>query len=174
MTLAGAGWCWVFERLAVITERPTELRLDEEGRLHAPDGPAMTWADGFGLFAWHGRLVPRRFIEMERLTVPAILAERDVELRRLMIERYGVGRFRRHADARLVHQDRWGSLWRLALPGDEPLTTVEVVNATPEPDGRRLRYELRVPPTMRTALGAVAWTFGLSPAQYARRMRRET
>jgi hypothetical protein len=119
-------------------------------------------------------LVPRRVVEARQLPVSAILAEPNVELRRLMIERYGVARFRRGAGGRLVHEDRWGRLWRLALPGDEPLVTVEVTNATPEPDGQRRYYELRVPPTMRTALGAVAWTFGIRPAEYARRMRRQT
>jgi hypothetical protein len=44
---------------------------------------------------------------------------------------------------------------------------VEVINATPEPDGSRKRYWLRVPPYMRTAREAVAWTFGLSGKEYA-------
>lgn len=43
---------------------------------------------------------------------------------------------------------------------------VEVVNATPEPDGTRRTYWLRVPPQTRTAKEGVAWTFGLDPADY--------
>jgi hypothetical protein len=38
---------------------------------------------------------------------------------------------------------------------------VEVVNATQEPDGWHRRYYLRVPPSIRTARAAVAWTFGI-------------
>ena len=50
----------------------------------------------------------------------------------------------------------------------EPLTVVEVVNSTPEPDGSHRRYFLRVPPDTRTAREAVAWTFGFDdPHQYA-------
>jgi hypothetical protein len=41
-------------------------------------------------------------------------------------------------------------------PGD-----VQVTNATPEPDGTHRAYWLRVPPGMRTARQAVAWTFDL-------------
>ena len=41
---------------------------------------------------------------------------------------------------------------------------VEVVNSTPEPDGSRKTYFLRVPPTIGTAREAVAWTFGLGAA----------
>jgi len=45
-------------------------------------------------------------------------------------------------------QDDYGKLWRTTLVVDgEPLTVVEVANATPEPDGTRKRYFLRVPPT---------------------------
>ena len=43
---------------------------------------------------------------------------------------------------------------------------VEVRNSTPEPDGSRKTYFLRVPPTVRTAREAVAWTFGLGAVEY--------
>jgi hypothetical protein len=43
---------------------------------------------------------------------------------------------------------------------------VEVINATPEPDGSRRTYFLAVPPTVRTAREAVAWTFGLDELDY--------
>jgi hypothetical protein len=49
---------------------------------------------------------------------------------------------------------------------------VEVLNSTPEPDGTRKTYFLRVPPNLRTAREAVAWTFGLAGSQY--RPERET
>jgi hypothetical protein len=41
---------------------------------------------------------------------------------------------------------------------------VEVVNATPEPDGTSATYLLRVPPAVSSARQAVAWTFGM-PAE---------
>jgi hypothetical protein len=50
--------------------------------------------------------------------------------------------------------------------GDEPLVMVKVRNSTPEPDGAYKDYFLRVPPTMRTAREAVAWTFGLEAEDY--------
>lgn len=43
---------------------------------------------------------------------------------------------------------------------------VEVVNATPEPSGECKDYWLRVPPGMRTAHEAVAWTWGKTEAEY--------
>lgn len=44
---------------------------------------------------------------------------------------------------------------------------VKVRNSTPEPDGSVRDYWLRVPPDLRTARAAVAWTFGLEPTEYA-------
>jgi hypothetical protein len=44
---------------------------------------------------------------------------------------------------------------------------VELLNSTPEPDGSVKTYHLRVPPTMRTAREAVAWTFDVPAEQYA-------
>ena len=174
MTLAGAGYWWPYRELTVLCRRPDVLRFDEEGRPHAVDRPAVSFADDLRLYAWHGTMVPRRVVDSHFLDAERILAEPNSELRRMMVERYGLARFRQEADADRLHRDRWGTLWRVYVPGDEPVVTVEVVNSTPEPDGRRRRYELRVPPGMRTALEAVAWTFGLSPRDYAERMVRQT
>ena len=43
---------------------------------------------------------------------------------------------------------------------------VEVRNSTPESDGSRRTYFLRVPPVMQTPREAVAWTFGLGTVEY--------
>lgn len=46
------------------------------------------------------------------------------------------------------------------------VVAVEVLNSTPERDGARRSYFLRVPPDTRTCQAAVAWTFGLVPSDY--------
>lgn len=174
IALADVGYWWPYRELAILCQRPDALRLDEQGRLHALDRPALSFADDLRLYAWHGTMVPRRVVDIHFLDADRILAEPNSELRRMMIERYGLARFRQEAGAQRLHRDRWGTLWRVPVSDDEPVVTVEVVNSTPEPDGKRRRYELRVPPGMRTALEAVAWTFGLSPRDYAERMLRQT
>jgi hypothetical protein len=67
---------------------------------------------------------------------------------------------------KLVHADACGQLYRRELANDEPLVMVRVLNITPEPDGSAKPYLLRVPPNIRTARGAVAWTFGLKAKDY--------
>ena len=79
----------------------------------------------------------------------------------MLLERMGWPRFLETAEAELKAQDDFGKLWTTQVRlGGEPTHLVEVVNATAERDGTYRRYFLRVPPTMRTAREAVAWTFG--------------
>jgi hypothetical protein len=164
---AAAGWWWPFERVVVICERPASVHRDEAGRLHRSDGPALAWPDGFAVHAWHGMPVPAELIaRLADVRIDDIHAERNVELRRVLLEHYGFDRYLREVGATRLQQDAAGTLWQAALPGDEPLVMVEVVNATPEPDGTCRVYWLRVPPGIRTAREGVAWTFGLSEDRY--------
>ncbi|QGN49823.1 hypothetical protein GKC29_25360 [Micromonospora sp. WMMC415] len=42
-------------RSSVNGPRPTSVKLDEQGRLHANDGPAVSWPDGHQMWARQGR-----------------------------------------------------------------------------------------------------------------------
>ncbi|WP_406316341.1 hypothetical protein OHA77_04550 [Streptosporangium sp. NBC_01639] len=168
-----AGWWWPFERVAIVCERPAELHRDELSRLHRADGPALLFPDGFAMHAWSGTPTPADFAaSMAGLTPERIRAQENAELRRVMLEHYGYDRYLAESGATPLHRDETGVLWRIDLAEDEPVTMVEVVNSTAEPDGTFRRYWLRVPPTTRTARAGVAWTFGLSEADY--RPERET
>ena len=96
-----------------------------------------------------------------------------------MLERYRCyERFIQEARLEPVQADCFGRLYRFDPQSfrspnrpnlgyaTEPIALVEVVNATPEPDGGRRRYFLCVPPTTRTAHEAVTSTFGLRPREY--------
>ncbi|WP_228078314.1 DUF6745 domain-containing protein [Streptomyces profundus] len=163
-----AGWWWPYENVVVLSERPVELWRDEAGRLDRSDGPALAYPDGFALHAWRGLPVPGEFLKrLDTLTPALIREEENAELRRVMLEHYGYDRYLTESGAEPVHRDETGVLWRIALPGDEDVAMVEVVNSTPEPDGTNRTYWLRVPPRTRTAREGVAWTFGLEADTYA-------
>jgi len=164
---ARVGSFWALRNLAVLVDRPRSFLLDERGRPHSVSGRALEYDDGFGIWALHGVPVPRRLIdEPESITIQEILFQKNVEMRRLLIERYGQARFEGETGAGLVHSDETGWLYRKRVPFHESLCLLRVMNTTPEPDGTRKEYWLRVPPTMRTSREAVAWTFGLDAFQY--------
>ncbi|MFB4317962.1 DUF6745 domain-containing protein [Actinomadura sp. 21ATH] len=162
-----AGWWWPYERIAIVSERPRELHRDEPGRLHRGDGPALAYGDGFALHAWRGMPLPAGFIaSLTDLSPERIRNEANAEQRRVMLEIYGYDRYLAESGAHPAHRDSTGVLWRIDLPGDEPIAMVEVVNSTPEPDGTYRTYYLRVPPGTRTARQGVAWTFGVDARDY--------
>ena len=169
---AGLICFWIVEsrawarRTCIAVPRPA-LHL-EAGRLHRPDGPAVEWKSGTSYWFWEGLHVPKRIAarSSERARLQVLVRTRNLELRRLLLDRIGYERFLDIAGTELVAQDDFGKLWRTELEIDnEPLHVVEVINSTPDPDGSYRRYFLRVPPTSRTARQAVAWTFGFDNAR---------
>jgi hypothetical protein len=168
------GWWWPHRGFVMVCDRPRVLHVQENdptdpgnARLHCEDGPALVWADGWSLYYLRGVRVTRQIVlEPETLTAAQITRERNAEVRRIMMDRYGTEKYLREAMARQVHTDDFGTLWRLHHVGGEPMQLVQVVNSTPEPDGTYRDYFLRVPPDMRTAREAVAWTFQLPSDTY--------
>ena len=162
------GWSVLLTDWAFVSAKPEWIQRDEIGRLHCETGPAIRYPDGFSVFAIHGVRLPERIICLpESITLSDINAENNVAVRRAMIERYGPERFLTESGAAEIHRDDFGTLFCMAIPEDEPLVMVKVVNSTPEPDGSFKDYFLRVPPTMERAREAVAWTFGKTEADYA-------
>jgi hypothetical protein len=103
----------------------------------------------------------------ETLNGTDILAERNAELRRVMIERVGFEKFLSEVKAEILDQDRdrggERKLVRVPLPEDEPVVVVSIHCPS---TGRH--YLVRVPPTIKTCHQAVAWTAGFdNPDDYA-------
>ncbi|MEU4229094.1 DUF6745 domain-containing protein [Nonomuraea sp. NPDC026600] len=185
---APAGWWWwPFLDFVMLCPRPAELHLEQVGeddrathRPHRADGPAVGWADGFGLYFWHGTHVTQAVID-DTLTADEILRETNAEIRRCAIERRGWDRF--IAEARLAQvgpavPDPGNPGQTLTLhdvPADIYTTHVRVLlctNGTVERDGTRRRFGLTVPADCTDPLEAAAWTYGLTSAQYTTAQRR--
>lgn len=161
------GWWWPFEGICILTERPNVIKRDNRGRLHNETGMAVGYPDGWGLYAWNGILVPEDVIVLqEPITFERIEAETNAEIRRVLIERFGLDNYLRAGKCVKLHQDAVGILYRMNLPGDEPILVVQVTNSTAEPDGSFNEYFLRVPPHIVRARQGVAWTFGLAEDVY--------
>jgi hypothetical protein len=176
--LTSSGWWWPYEDVCVVSDRPVAVRTEPSGddgevRPHAPDGPAIRYADGWDVHAWHGTPVPSWVIDD-----PApgrVDREPNVEIRRCAIERLGWPAYIEGAGLRLVgaapDPGNPGSELRLydMRPGTRVLLAV---NGSVERDGRRRRYGLTVPGAIADPVAAAAWTYGLSAEQYSLLARR--
>lgn len=157
----------------MVCDRPTELHLEAGDLLHNGSGPAIRWADGWGLYFWHGTRVPPDLIETG-WSAEQILAELDPATRRCAIERIGWGRF--VAAAQLAELDQApdpgnpGQLLRLYdLPGrgiNGHMRILVCTNATRDSSGERRSFGLAVPTDCPTALAGAAWSFDLAEAEY--------
>jgi hypothetical protein len=180
-----AGWWWPRDGVCVVAERPTRLGTEPapddgcgEVRLHAAEGPAVLFDDGWAVHSWHGTRVPAWVIDDP--TVERIAAERNVEVRRCAIERIGWASFVDGAGLALVARSgdpaNPGCELRLYdLPGQHwgPQTRLLLaVNGTVERDGTRRRYGLRVPSVFDDPVDAAGWSYGLTGAQYRQLQRR--
>jgi hypothetical protein len=163
---AGLWLYWILHQEVVAVARPALRTVDAV--LHAPDGPAVAWPGGARYYFWRGVQVPERLItDPGWLSVWGIREERNRELQRVMLERFGYDRFLLELGAVPIQSDGFGALYRVSSGRyREPLALVHVTNSTPETDGTRRRYFLRVPPDVATAREAVAWTFGLRTEEY--------
>ena len=161
--------CWILtwtEDTLYWTAHP-RVHKDEQRRPHRADGPALE-CDLEDLYFDHGVLLTEQIVmHPETLTVEQIDTEQNVEVRRVMIQKFGVERWLLKGGATKIHEDRWGILYRKNREGDSPVEIVHVVNSTPEPDGSVRDYFLRVKPGHKTALEAIASTFpGVNPGEY--------
>ena len=151
----------VHEEFCIVSDRPEMLKVDDENRPHCADGPSHRWRDGWSLYHWHGTRIPPGheylILAPEQITVAAIEAEQNTELRRVMIERYGAVRYfvdsgativeELPADHRIIGLRSARLLHKGADEGPPGLRFfVDLLNSTPEPDGTVKRYLLRVDP----------------------------
>lgn len=109
---------------------------------------------------WNGVAISRRIaFEPETLTHREVLAERNAEVRRVMIERMGYDRFLEQAQAQILDRDRDRGgerrLLRIEIPDDEPLVCVSV-----QCPSTGHQFVLRVPPHVTSCHQAIAWTAG--------------
>ncbi len=173
LVAGNSGWVLPHENVCWIAERHNILQSDARGRLHCATGPALQYRDGWSAYAWKGIEVPGRLIERpERITMAEIDCEPDIHLRRCMIERVTPERYVTMGGAFPVSEDEAGVLWLKRWWNGDAWAAVEVTNGTAEPDGTRKHYFLQVPPELRSARAAVAWTYGMTERQYARLVHR--
>lgn len=153
-----AGWWWVFDEVAIISERMSSLHRDDQNRLHNTSGPAITYPDGWSLYFYHGIRVPEWLImEPHLVTADKIKTEDNAELRRVMIAILGLDKWIIQGGFKAKHTDKRGELYA----DDEGRQVVKVICST-----KGESYFLPVPPEMETAEQAVAWTFNKTPGEY--------
>ncbi len=154
-----AGWVSMYDDVVVFQHRPEKIKFDEQNRLHCEDGPAIRYRDGYGVYAWHGVRIPSEWIEHKADLTPKIaLTWNNIEQRRCACEIIGWARILRELKSEVIDADddpSIGTLLEVEIPDIGKEKFLQVLCGT----GRT--FALPVPPNMKTALEANAWTYGL-------------
>lgn len=117
---------------------------------------------------WRGVPIDRRIaFSPETITSHEILRERNIAMRRVLLERMGLTRFfaDTHGEELDADEDAGGPRRLLRIPFDGEDDLVCVVVRCPS-TGQQ--YVLRVPPQTRTCRQAIAWTAGFEDAEQYR------
>ena len=104
-----AGWCYTLKNVVFVCEKPSELHINENGKLHKDGSMALKYSDGYGLYMLNGVQVPK-WLAVSRDTEirPSKIAEIDnVEIRREFVRKIGIERIKYSLGAKTIHTDTY-------------------------------------------------------------------
>ena len=159
-------WAMTFDKICFLSHRPLAVKWSDDPVpvLHCEDGPAVAYRDGTRLYSWRGTDIPKSWIENpETLSAAGALAENNAERRRAACEILGWDKILAELYAEVIDEDenpQVGILLRADLPQAIGSQFLKVECGT----GRT--FVIPVPETMRTAIAANAWTYGLTIDEY--------
>lgn len=164
-----AGWALPYERACYVSERHDTVKKDNAGRLHCLEGPAVRYPDGWGVYAVRGTRVPKEWVEGRATLNPMIaLTTENMDLRSAAAILIGWDRIIAQLKPRVVDTDpdpSIGELLEIDLP-DEPGQKFLRARC-----GTGRLVTIRVHPSIKTALEAGAWSYGLAPKDYMPEVR---
>ena len=104
--LCSAWWCWPHKDFVMVSNRPVEIHLDDQSRLHCENAKAIHWPDGWGIYKWHGVEVPEKIImNPEGYTLDEIKEITNTEHVRVLAERLGWDKYLERIGASTI--DKW-------------------------------------------------------------------
>jgi hypothetical protein len=100
-----SGWHYVFDGCAIVCDRPTKIVVDGE-ICHNESGPAIEYADGWKCWMIENHVVTEQIVmSPETLAHDQIRSELNSEVRRIMIQRYGVAKYLMETGAKILDTD---------------------------------------------------------------------
>ena len=160
------NWIYPCEEIAIICDRPRILSFDNQQRLHAEGAPAIQFADGYSLYAYHGVTLPEKYghIHPNQWQTSWLLEEENAELRRVLIQ--GIGYERIASELGAIELDSFQEYSLLKIDTNIDGEPIYMLKMTCPSTG--YIHVLRVPPDVRSAREAIRWVnWGVDPEEFA-------
>lgn len=160
------GWIFPWENTCIICERPIKLSFDNQERLHAEGEPAIQFADGYSLYAYHGVTLPEKYGSLypNQWQAKWLLEENNAELRRVLIQ--GIGYERIAEELQATQLDSFQEYSLLKIESDVDVEPIHLLKMTCPSTG--FIHVLRVPPNVNSAQDAISWVnWGINPEEFS-------
>ena len=160
------GWIFCDDEICVVCDRPRILSLDSENRLHAEGKPAIQFADGFSVYAYHGVRLPEAYgkLHPRQWRSEWLLSEDNAELKRVLIQ--GIGYARICQELQAVELDSFAEYTLLIIDSDADIEAIYLLKMNDPSTG--YIHVLRVPPDVQSAREAIKWVnWGIDPEEFS-------
>lgn len=147
-------------------DRPRILSFDNEQRLHAEGTPAIQFADGFSVYAYHGVELPENYglLHPNLWQAKWLLEEDKAELRRVLMHGIGYARICQELEAEEL--DTWQQYTLLKIESKVDIEPIYLLKMTCPSTG--CIHALRVPPDVNSAREAIRWVnWGTDPEEFS-------
>jgi len=173
------GWIYPYDKVCIVCSKPIALSADSNHRLHAEGKPAVQFADGIAIYAYHGVILPEWYgrLHPHQWQSKWVLKEQNAEVRRALIQ--GITYDRICQELAVTELDSWQEYTLLSIEFDDDFSIrgnakpVYLLKMTCPSTGHI--HALRVPPNVRsssraslTAQEAIRWVnWGTDPEEFS-------
>lgn len=166
------GWIYPYDKVCVVCEKPIALSVDSDSRLHAEGTPAVQFADGFSIYAYHGVILPEwyGYFHPHQWESKWVLREHNAEVRRALIQ--GITYDRLCQELEVTELDYWQEYTLLKIDFADDFNDegnpkpVYLLKMTCPSTG--FIHALRVPPDVESALEAIRWVnWDIDPEEFS-------
>jgi len=101
------GWCYTFENVVLVCEKPLSLSLNGKGQLHKDGAPALAYSDGHAVYALNNVGVPKDIAvtPAEELDPQLIMSPLNIDIQREIINKIGADILLKKLNAKPI--DKW-------------------------------------------------------------------
>jgi hypothetical protein len=155
------GLIYPYDKVCIVCEKPIALSVDSNHRLHAEGTPAVQFADGVSIYAYHGVILPEWYgrLHPHQWQSKWVLKEQNAEVRRALIQ--GITYDRICQELAVTELDSWQEYTLLSIEFKDDFDDV----GNPKPvyllkmtcPSTGFIHALRVPPNVRSAKEAIRW-----------------
>ena len=156
----------LFENVCIVSKLPKSVLKDDRDRLHSVSGAAVTFRDGFSVYAIHGvRFDEKLFndVSKRKLAPNKLLQLQNTDQRFVAINHYGFEKLIDDLDKTLLDEGRFGNKLYSISFNDVILKAL----VYPDIDGNGKRVSF-VPPELEKADESMAWKHNCTIEEYYR------